>query len=203
MNRLARQFMILFLLSLFFLVGCAEKKKYYRVRDHKPRQSTMGFSIEPPPGKGWYEKHKNNSLIYLKKTDPNKYSLQTKATEIRFSKSIQLKDDFIKYVHNRKVKPLLSSKHKNAKLDYFIETKHSTLCVKYKYSYEDHGYKNLKKNEYVIIINNGLVCKHPNIPTNGIELSYMEKSLSSVHHQSFLKEGEMFLNSLAFHSVAN
>lgn len=203
MNRLNKHITIIFVLSLFFLVGCAENKKYYRVKNYEPRRSTLGFSIEPPPGKGWYEKHKDDSLIYLKKTDANQYSLQTKATEINFSKSIRLKDDFIKYVHDKKAKTLLGTKHKNAKIDYLIEEKRSTFCVKYKYCYEDHNYKNLKKNEFVIIKNNGLVCMHPDVPTNGIELSYMEKTLSSAHHQSYLNEGEMFLNSLAFVSMAN
>lgn len=185
------------------LAGCAEKKRYYKVRNYKPRVSTMGFSIEPPPGKGWYETHKNKSLIYLKKTNPYKYSFQTKATEINFSKSIQLKDDFIKYVHNKKIHSLQGVNYKNAKLDYSIEKKDAALCVKYKYIYEDHGYKNLKKNEYVIIKNNGLVCIHPDIPTNGIELSYLEKTISSSIQQSYIKEGEKFLNGLAFVSRKN
>ena len=203
MNKLNRNITIIFLLSLLFLVGCAEKKKYYRVISHTPRRSTFGFSIEPPPGKGWYEKHKDESIIYLKKTDANQYSLQTKATEINLSKSIQLKEEFIKYVHEKKAKTLVGTRHKNAKLDYLIEEKRSTLCVKYTVRYEDHGYKNLKKDDYVIIKNNGLICMHPDVPTNGIELSYMEKTLSSTHHQSYLNEGEMFLNSLAFVSMTN
>jgi len=203
MNKLNRKISIVSLMSLFLLVGCTGGKKYYRVKNHHPRHSTLGFSIEPPPGKDWYETKKGNSLLYLKKTDPNKYSLQTKATEIIFSKSFQLKDQFIEFIREKKAKTLIGRKYKNAKLDYSIDNKHSTLCIKYDYSYEDHSYKNLKNNEFVIIKNSGLICKHPEIETNGIELSYKEKTLSNIYHQSYLNEGEIFINSLAFHDAIN
>jgi len=191
------------LVSLFFLVGCAAEKKYYHVISHKPRVSTMGFSIEPPPGKGWYERLKNNSLIYLKKTDANKYSLQTKVTEINLARSMQMKNDFVKHVQKNMVKTLLDTRHKNAKLNFFTEDKPSTLCVKYTYQYEDHGYKNLRRNEFVIVKNNGRVCMHPDVPRNGIEISYLEKTLSSSKHRSYIDEGEKFLDSLSFRPVTN
>ncbi len=203
MKKRNRQITVGLIISLFFLTGCVEKSKYHRVQNTDPRHSTFGFSVEPPPGKGWYEKHKDNSLIYLKKTDPNRYSLQTKATEINFNRTIEIKEAFVLYLKEKKTIAQTGTKHRNDKLDYTIEGKLSTLCVKYTHQYEDHGYKNLKKNEYVIVKNNGLICIHPEVPTNGIEISYMEKSLSSNHHQSYLNEGEMFLNSLSFNSATN
>lgn len=204
MNRFNRHIVVLTIVSILFLLSsCGSNKKYYRVHNNEPRLSTLGFSIEPPPGDDWYETHRDKSLIYLKKTDPNKYSLQTIATELNLSNTVQPKDKFVEYVHDKKLQSMKGAKHKNARLDYSLDNKHAALCVKYAFQYEDHNYKNLKKNEFVIIKSNGLICKHPQIPSNGIEISYMEKRLSSACHQSFLKEGEMFINSLAFHAATN
>ncbi len=194
---------IFLIICAISLTGCVETKKYYRVRSLKPTKSTLGFSVVPPPGQNWFVKVKDNSLIYLKKSDANLYSLQTKATELRFSKSILLKEDFIQYVHKKKASSLIGTKYKNAKLDYSVDNKSTAFCIKYDYTYEDHGYRHLKKNQHVKIKNKGVVCKHPKFPKNGIDVSYLEKSLSSSHHPSFRNEGESFLKGLAFLSRLN
>ncbi len=203
MNSIPKTTLLALILGIFLFAGCAEKKKYYKVRSHKPTRSTLGFSVVPPPGNNWFVQVKDNSLIYLKKSDPYAYSLQTKATEIKFSKSTQLKDDFIQYVLNKKAKSLVGIKYKNAKIDYTFDNEFAAFCVKYNHRYEDHGYRHLKEDQYVIIVNKGVVCKHPKYPKNGIELSYKEKILSSSHHPSFRNEGEQFLKGLAFLSRLN
>jgi len=61
----------LLVLTLFIFSGCSsvgsKNTRYYPVKQHTPRENSLGFSILPPPGSNWYEKLRDNSLIYLKK----------------------------------------------------------------------------------------------------------------------------------------
>lgn len=192
------------LICTAFLSSCAlSGSKYYPVTDYAPRQSTMGFSITPPPGKGWFERHQEDSLYYLKKTQPQLYSIYTKATEIHVDKAFRLTKDFHEYVKSRKEFRQPPVGYRNIEFRYADIDKLSPFCVRYSNTFEDHGGQSASGKTFFRVEKTGILCMHPESPQDGIDMYYMERSLSSVASPSFHKEGEQFLSSLRFNPMVN
>lgn len=188
---------------LLLLSGCSNNSnRYYPVKNLAPRENTLGFSISPPPGEDWYEKHKNNSLFYLKKTLPSSYAIYTKATEIHLDDPLLTPENILEYVKGRELKIMADSRYKNSTISLQQQQTPSPYCVRYQHRYEDHGMGNLTKNTFVQIKNSGLLCMHPDIPENGVEMFYQERSLSTSQPVSYRNEGELFLASLQFHPLS-
>jgi hypothetical protein len=185
------------------LTACAPDTNYYPVRDHTPLVSTLGFSIKPPPGKNWYESHQSDSLLFLKLEKNKTYSLTTKATELVLNKRFSHQREFMDYVKEIKTLHQEKNRFENPSTIFTWVTSHSRYCVRYQQDYEDHGLKNLSKNDYVKVKNIGLVCMHPEKPEVGIDISYLEKSIASAHPPSYENEGEKFLHSLTFYPKNN
>ncbi len=175
------------------------KRIYHAVKHYKPRESTLGYSITPPPGVNWYEKLEKDSLYYLKIDKSHKqYSILTEAREVRLSKDLENAKELQSYVKNEKEKSLVSASFKNPKLTVQIEVSSSEKCVRYSQSYQDHGIKGLRQGHYVNVDTRGLFCLHPDNVRVGVDLSYIEKSLSDTVAASYSEEGEKFLASLTF-----
>jgi hypothetical protein len=186
------------------LAACATDTRYYAVRDHKPLVSTLGFSITPPPGDNWYESHQNDSLLFRKLGKYKTYSLTTKATELVLNKKFDRQRDFMNYVKEIKALHLNKKQLSNASTMFsWADSTDSQYCVRYQQDYEDHGLRNLGKNDYVMVKNIGLICMHPETPEVGIDISYLEKSIASAHPPSYKDEGEKFLGSLMFFHKKN
>ncbi len=196
---------LLLFFTLFIFSGCSsissKNSRYYPVKQHTPRQNSLGFSISPPPGDNWHEKLKDNSLIYLKKAQPNTYAIYTQATEIILDHSISKEKELVNYVMNKKNIDIASGRYKNYKSQYYTKQSPSQQCVYYNNNFEDHGMKNLNKATFVIVKSSGVFCLHPDTPDVGIDLYYFEKSLSGADFTSYKNEGEQFLSSLNFNTV--
>jgi hypothetical protein len=195
-----------FLLVLISLCSCASplissSNHYFPVKNRIDRASSLGFSIAPPSGVGWYEKLNDKSLYYLKKIQSQDYSIYTKATEIHLDNTDLEADRFLQYVKNVKKLNASSGDFRNVSFRYSHDKELSPLCIRYVQDYEDHGIKNLKKDEFVRVQKNGLVCMHPETPKNGIDMFYVESTKQShaQQDQSYKDEGESFLSSLRFY----
>jgi hypothetical protein len=195
----------LLFLALFMLSSCSsvssKNNRYYPVMQHTPRENSLGFSISPPPGNNWYEKLRDNSLIYLKKDQPKTYAIYTQATEIILESPISKEKELIEYVKKRKNGAMNSSRYKNIKFQYNAQQSPSQQCVRYNNNFEDHGVKNLAKETFVIVKSSGVFCLHPDTPNVGIDLYYFEKSISGADSISYQNEGEQFLSSLNFSTI--
>jgi hypothetical protein len=177
--------------------------RYFPVENRDQRASSLGFSIAPPSGVGWYEKLNDKSLYYLKKIQTDDYSIYTKATEIHLEESELEAGTFLQYVRNGKQLNTTSGDYRNISFRYTIDKELSPLCIRYVQDYEDHGNKALKKDEFIRVQKKGLVCMHPETPKNGVDMFYVESFRQSQLSQdtSFKDEGEFFLSSLKFHSL--
>lgn len=192
------------LLLVLLLGACARPaSEYHPVTDAVPRESTLGFSVTPPPGTAWFERHHDESLLYLKRTRPQHYSIATRATEIHLEKAFQQKRDFHDYVKSLKELSQPPSSYRNVEFRYADVDDLSPFCVRYMTKYEDHGAKIAGGQSYIKVKRTGILCMHPESPRNGIDMYYQERSLSSYREPSFQKEGEQFLSSLRFQSVVN
>lgn len=185
-------------LALFALSSCGSvNTKYHLVKNHKPRTSSLGFSVTPPPGDHWYEKLKNESLYYLKIDDSSSsYSIFTEAREVHLNRSFSNPADLLDHVKNEKNGNITKTSYRDRQASYLIERAVSDYCVRYQQNYQDHGMKELRGKKYVDVNKTGLYCVHPDNRKVGIDVSYMEKTLSDVKTVSYRNEGEMFLNSL-------
>ncbi len=180
-----------------------KKKRYFAVRHYKPRVSTLGFSIIPPPGLNWYEKLEDNSLYYVKINKlHNQYCILTEAREVHLDKKMGDPIEIQSYVKKEKEKDLVSSKFKQPNLTAQVEKSPLEKCVRYRQSYQDHGFKGLGGRRYVNVDIQGLFCLHPDNDEVGIDINFVEKSLSNTQVKSYRNEGEQFLASLNFHKVS-
>lgn|GEM_PF-1418614 len=200
----------LVLLFIISLCGCASQtnsfsNRYFPVKNNKKRESSLGFSITPPSGAGWFEKLNDNSLYYLKRIKTNNYSIYTKATEIHIPDADLEAESFLLFVKQSRQLNVNSSDYRNISTSYSVNPELSPLCVRYYQKYEDHGNKNLKRDDFVEIQKNGLVCMHPDTLSDGVEMFYVESFLRSQANgaPSYKAEGESFLGSLEFHTPLN
>jgi hypothetical protein len=191
----------------FFLCSCASpllssSNRYFPVQNRDLRANSLGFSISPPSGSGWYEKLNDKSLYYLKKIQRDDYSIYTKATEIHLENSELGFENFLQFVKNNKKIDTTSGHYRNVSLRITANKELSPLCVRYFQDYEDHGTKHVNKDEFIRVQKNGLLCMHPETPENGVDMFYAESFRQSLprRDQSFRDEGEFFLSSLKFHS---
>jgi len=195
----------LLVLTLFIFSGCSsvgsKNTRYYPVKQHTPRENSLGFSILPPPGSNWYEKLRDNSLIYLKKNQPDSYAIYTQATEIILEHPISKEKELVEYVRKSKNVDIKSGRYKNYTSQYSTKNSPSQQCVRYNNNFEDHGVKNLTKETFVIVKSSGLFCLHPETPGVGVDLYYFERSLSGADNMSYKNEGEQFLSSLNFNTI--
>ena len=176
--------------------------KYYAVKHYKPRASSLGFSIVPPPGDNWYEKLKQDSLYYLKIVKSHKrYSILTEAREVRLQRNFETSAQLLQYVKREKELDQGAGQLKKVQVNVRIEESLSRNCVRYSRFYEDHGVEGLRGRRHVNVETQGLFCLHPDNNMVGVDVSYMEKSLSNTKATSFKKEGELFLASLNFQKV--
>ncbi len=176
--------------------------RYFPVTDHKERNSTLGFSITPPAGSGWYEKLQANTLFYLKKTPGDKYAIYTTATEISLQASKADGAALVEEVRHGKELATRSKGYQNVSLRLALEPRHSSLCVRYTQEYEDHGRVRVATEDFVRIRKNGLVCMHPKTPRAGIDICYVESFRSADPIATgYGAEGESFIGSLRFFSV--
>ena len=188
------------LLCALLLSACAatkpaQKSMYHKVGNKIPRQSSLGFAISPPSGEGWFERLKDDSLIYLKRTEKDSYSIFTQATEISLRGVSPRPDSLASFVRQRKAAEIQAKKYVNAAME-VGQGNPPANCVRYTLSYEDHSVKSLKGEDYVKVANKGILCFNPAAPQHGIELSYQERSLASARITSYRNEGEFFLSSL-------
>jgi hypothetical protein len=172
---------------------------YFPVINRDQRESTLGFSIAPPSGSGWYEKVNNDSLYYLKNIDSDEYAIYTKATEIHLDQTPARSEDFLQFVRKQKQLDAKSSNLRNVSLKVNNELTLSPLCVRYIQGYDDYGTRNIQHTDFVRVQKSGLVCMHPESPRDGVDMFYVEsyrKSYTANLH--FKEEGEAFLHSLQF-----
>ena len=202
-RKLMQSHSLVFLVSVVLMNGCAVTgDTYYPVKEVAPRHSTLGFSVCPPPGKGWYEKHKDDSLVYLKQLSPASYSISAKATEIHVEDEFKLQQEFHQYVKKHKEYRKLPEQYRNVQFRYSNMNGLSPFCVKYQNTYEDHTTAQEDGVTYDLVKRSGIICMHPESPRDGIDMYYLERSAAtSSKKQSFEHEGERFLSSLQFYPI--
>jgi hypothetical protein len=175
------------------------------LQERGERKSSLGFSFIPPPGGGWFEDFKENTVSYLKKTDPQKYTFFTGATEYRTKMSFETPDKYLDFIKNKKSMGDSdnSPRFKNSQGHYELVPSLAPFCVRYKEHFEDHGANNLNGRKFMIVENFGLICLHPENPTVGVDIYYSERCAANEQNQTFRNEGEEFIKSLKFFPLEN
>ncbi len=195
--------LILLVYPLLLLSCAANDSRYYPVINRAPRQNSQGFTITPPPGHGWYERHKGDSLFYLKQTSLNNYAIYTKATEIHIDPGVFQKQGFVSFVRRQKRLPQEGSRYRKCSLTIRPEKTLSPYCARYRRTYEDHGENAATTgataaDAYVMVEDGGLLCMCPDKPGVGVDMYYEERSRVGANFSSYRDEGQVFLHSLKF-----
>ncbi|THB71498.1 MAG: hypothetical protein D6B25_18470 [Desulfobulbaceae bacterium] len=187
------------LMMLGSLLGCTTaRNRYLPVFHDKPRISTFGFSVSPPPGTDWFEKIDKGDLFYLKKTDFDKYIIYTRAHELSFSSGVNDIEELMSFVKLKKTGRYPET-HKNISYN-FAPIEKEGMCVQYQHNYEVHSstISNPAKGHPSRVTSNGLICVHPAQPEKGIDIYYFERSPLRSVEVSYSDEAEQFLHSLTF-----
>ncbi len=159
----------------------------------------MGFSFTTPIGEDWYEGFRANSLMYLKQTDPSKLSFFAGATEVQFESESKTDKDLLDYVKSYKqIKDKSRFKNQTSKLS--INKLNGIVCVNYKEQAEDHKAKNLGSHKFLIMTNAGRICMEPKEKNKLVDIHYSVRSVPNLNIDSFVSEGDKFINSLVHKS---
>lgn len=197
---------ILIIYSLLLVSACESSTfppdGFIELKDREPRASTLGYSFVPPSGRKWFEGYSPKTIMYLKQTNPNELSFFTGATEENINENISSEKDFINYVKSKKDDftdhPL---RYRNVSSSYDIDNSFSSYCVAYKQTAEDHHAKNSNGNKYLMLINKGIICLHPGMKNQLIDIYYSSRSAPNLKFSNLIKEAEEFIRSLKFKKV--
>lgn len=199
--RLFTLFLLLF--AALQLVACVSNSTtayptyldYHKVYDNFPRMSSMGFAIKPPAGRGWFEAQVDSELLYRKKVGKNDYAILSKATQLVFPSPDVSYATLERVIRQRQGEFLNNPRYQKPNLT-ISRAEGRPSCAFYSLEYDDHGNDRVAASSVVHVVSRGLLCSHPDMPQNGIELSYQEQRLNNATALSFRGEGEAFLNSL-------
>lgn len=166
------------------------------LQDRVPRISSLGFSFIPPPGTHWLEKYGESSMNYFKKTNPTNGTLFTSATELHTQQGYPTPEVFKEFIKNKRNPNEVPPRYTNAITSYTLESGIAPFCVRYHEQYEDRGAKNLYGRDFLIVLNHGLICLHPDNPKVGVDIYYSYRYPPNDKDEGFIHEGEEFVNSL-------
>ena len=142
---------------------------YHKVCNHFSRMSQAGFAIKPLAGKGWFKALADSDLVYRKEIGDNDYSVLSKATRLLFPSPDVSYVALERFIRHRQGEFLRNPRyrHQNLKAD---PAKGRSGSASYSLTYGDCGHEH--------VASRGLVCSYPEMPQNGIELSYREERLN-------------------------
>jgi tetratricopeptide (TPR) repeat protein len=164
--------------------------------DRNPRISTLGFSFVPPPGNGWSEEFSGQTLRYLKKMNPSEGTLFCVARDFHTQQMFPSPDALKELISDKRNPKTIPDRFAKSKASYSLEPGIAPLCVRYQEQYEDRGAKDLNGRPFLVVINNGLICLHPDYPTNAIDILFSYRYPPDNRNDGLISEGEAFINSL-------
>ena len=170
---------------------------FIELKDREPRISSMGYSFVPPAGKNWFEGYSPTTIMYLKQTNHKELSLFAGATEATIKENISSEKAFMDFVKSKKEDLTAHAlRYKNVIARYEIDNSISSYCVSYQQTAEDHEANNLNGNEYLVLINKGIICLHPKIKNQLVDIYYSSRAIPNLKFMEFTKEVEDFIKSL-------
>lgn len=164
--------------------------------DRKPIISSLGFSFVPPGGNNWYEKFGEDQIIYYKKINPTTGSMFGGANEYRTRTEFATPEVFRQWLSGRRSQKDDSLRYRTIRAKYILESKTGPFCVKYVEEYEDSGAKNLMGHPFLILMNYGITCLHPQSRNSVVDIYYSYRYPPNNRSNSLMSEGESFVNSL-------
>ena len=164
--------------------------------DRKPIISSLGFSFVPPGGNNWYEKFGEDQINYYKKINPTTGSMFGGAKEYRTRTEFATPEEFRQWLSGRRNPKDASSRYRTTSAKYFLESKTGPFCVKYVEEYQDSGAKNLFGHPFLVVMNYGITCLHPQKPDSVVDIYYSYRHPPDNRSDSLMSEGESFVNSL-------
>ncbi len=164
--------------------------------DRKPRISTLGFSFIPPPGTNWVEEFGEHSIKYIKKMEPIDGTLFGTVTELQTQQTFPTPDALKQYITNKRKPNTTPPRYANTKTSYSLEPRIAPFCVRYQEQFEDWGANNLSRRSFLIVVNHGLICLHPENPKVLVDILYSYRCPPANKDKRLISEGEEFINSL-------
>lgn len=166
------------------------------IADRKPIISSLGFSFVPPGGNNWYEKFGEDQITYYKKINPTTGSMFGGAKEYRTRTVFATPEEFRQWLSGRRNPKDSPSRYRTINAKYILESKTGPFCVKYVEEYQDRGAKNLSGHPFLVLMNYGITCLHPQKPDSVVDIYYSYRHPPNNRSDSLMSEGESFVNSL-------
>ena len=164
---------------------------FVKLKDREPRISSFGYSFIPPAGENWLEGYSPTAIVYFKQTNPKELSFFARAIEVMIKENISSEKDFLDFVESTKANSIADDlRYKNGIVRCEPDNAISPYCVSYQMTAEDHGAKNLNGNEYLVLIDKGIICLHPKIKNQVIDIHYSSRAIPNLKFTELTKEGE-------------
>jgi hypothetical protein len=164
--------------------------------NREPRISSLGFSFIPPPGTNWLEEFGENQITYIKKMEPIDGTLFGTVTELQTQQTFPTPDALKHYITNKRKSNTTPPRYANTKTSYSLQPGIAPFCVRYLEQFEDWGAKNLYGRSFLVIMNHGLICLHPDNPKVLVDIYFSYRYPPDNKDKKLISEGEELINSL-------
>lgn len=161
-----------------------------------------GYSVQPPPGPGWFEMQRDRQqVLFGKKIESPTHSFGATATADPIGEKFETREQFRDYVTKFRTAEFDPERFKMIEFDSALDDTQPAWCVRYHLKHTDRDAV-LARNRTLLVEDFGITCLHPAKNDLVIDIGYSERGrvaeLKSELSASLRKEGESFIRSLKF-----
>ncbi|MEO8441514.1 MAG: hypothetical protein ABI547_03445 [Betaproteobacteria bacterium] len=161
-----------------------------------------GYSVTPPPGKGWFEmQHDRQQVLFGKKVDSPTHSFGATATSDLIGVKFETREQFQEYVNKLRTAEFDPARFKVIEFESSMDTTGPAWCVRYRLKHTDRNAV-LARNRTLLVEDIGVTCLHPDKRELVVDVGYSERGraaeLKSELSSGLRTEGESFMSSLKF-----
>lgn len=191
-------------LLLVILASCANRNlTLINEEDSQKTINIIGVSMLPPEGNGWHYEIVHPARIQFGRIGT--YFPQTIAASVVLHKIpvTETEEEFlIEVSKERWSKKDEQNRFTNVLVEENISHEKNTLCVRYHTIYQDLGSKYLKsKNQYFLIEDIGLICRHPENEKIGVSVGISQRSMPGRTYKKFKTIANAFISNAKFEKL--
>ncbi len=161
-----------------------------------------GYSVSPPPGKGWFEMQRDREQVQFgKRIASSTHSFGTLATSGLIDEKFETREQFQDYVNKLRTAEFDPTQFKVIEFESAVDDTYPAWCVRYRLKHTDRNAV-LARNRTLLAEDFGVTCLHPEKRDLVVDVGYSERGrtaeLGTELSAALRKEGESFMRSLKF-----
>ena len=172
------------------------------IKDPSAVYELEGYSVQPPPGPGWFEMQRDRHLaMFGRKVDSPTHSFGATATSDSINEKFETREQFRDYVNKYRTAEFDPARFKVLEFESALDDTQAAWCVRYHLKHTDRDAV-LARNRILLVETFGITCLHPEKNEVVVDVGYSERGrvaeLKTDLSASLRTEGESFIRSIRF-----